>query len=91
MISDEKIFHIVHLILDGLEKENMVSFLNKEEATRETKKICLKFISKINRVTEVVEAKIMSQKNPPPRYSQQWEILFNKYFEEEITKLGGGG
>lgn len=91
MISDEKMVHIVHLMLDGIEKEGIVSFLNKEEATRETKKVCLKFISKLNRLTEVVEAKILSQKNPPPRYSQQWENLFSKYLDEEIVKLGGGG
>jgi len=67
MISDEKIIHIVHLMLDGLEKNGMVSFANKDEATREAKRICLRFVSHMNSAGDVARHRIDSQKKCPSR------------------------
>ena len=66
MISEEKIIHIIHLILDGLETNAMVEYPNKDEATREAKRVCLRFISHMNAAGEVARRRILSQKNPPP-------------------------
>ncbi|NDD04547.1 MAG: DUF507 domain-containing protein, partial [Proteobacteria bacterium] len=34
MISEEKMIHIVHLMLDGIWKQDLVDYPNEEEALR---------------------------------------------------------
>lgn len=89
MLSEEKVSHLTHLMLDGVWKADMVDFPNEEQAMREAKKILLTFISRLTDVSELATKKIQSQKNPPPKNSPQWEVLYNKYYEEELRKHGG--
>jgi uncharacterized protein len=81
--------HVVHLMLDGLEKNGMVSYPNKDETVREAKKICLLQLKQMSTVAETARNRILSQKNPPPEKSPQWETLYQKYYEEEMRKKGG--
>lgn len=89
MISEEKMTHIVHLMLDGLEKRELVSFTKKDEAVREAKKVCFAYLGRLAQVDERVRQRIQSQKNAPVEHSRQWDTLYEKYFEEEVRKLGG--
>lgn len=89
MISEEKMIHVVHLMLDGLEKQGLVSYSNKDETVREAKKIALLFIGQMNMGAELARQRILSQKKPPPEGSPQWETLYAKYYEEELKKKGG--
>ena len=88
MISEEKMTHIIHLILDGIESGGHVKFTEKEKALHEAKKIGFKFVSSIAKAEETARQRISSQKNPPPEQSSQWEILYRKYYEEEMSKIG---
>jgi hypothetical protein len=89
MISEEKMIHVVHLILDGLEKGGLVSYTNKDETVREAKKICLLHLKQMSNVADIARARILSQKNPPLEKTSQWENLYAKYYEEEMRKKGG--
>jgi len=89
MISDEKVIHILHLVLDGLEKDGLVKFSSKEEAIHEAKTVTLKYITNINSAGDAARKRITSQKNPPPEFSPQWDTLYRKYYEEELRKRGG--
>lgn len=89
MLSEDKMIHIVHLVLDGLAREGLAEIPNKEEATREAKKIMFKLVTQIGAVGELARNRIRSQKNPPPEHSPQWDNLYNKYYEEEMRKKGG--
>lgn len=89
MISEEKMIHIIHLMLDGVKKAGLVEFPRQEEAVREGKKACLLYIKHVNDAGDVARARILSQKNPPMEGSPQWENLYQKYLEEEVQKRGG--
>lgn len=89
MISDEKMSHVVHLILDALEKAGLAKFARKDEAIREARKVGNKFLSGLAEVDGIARSRIASQKNAPPEYSSQWQILYQKYYEEEMRKRGG--
>jgi hypothetical protein len=89
MISEEKLIHIVHVILDGLEREKLVTYPDKVAAVRELKRVGLQWLSQLNAVADVAAARIRSQKNAPVENSPQWDTLFAKYCEEEMTKRGG--
>lgn len=89
MISEEKMTHILHLMLKGLKTEGFVSFPNEDTAIREGRLVCNKFISQMAGVAELARKRILSMKNPPIEHSAQWETLYQKYYEEEMGKLGG--
>ena len=89
MISDEKMIHIVHLMLEGTEKAKLVTYpKGRDEAIREAKKVCLLFLGHMNAVADLARQRISTQKNPPMEGSSQWETLYQKYYEEELRKRG---
>lgn len=89
MISEEKMIHIVHLLLDGLEKSALVTYPDKVQAMREAKRVALSYQSAMEACGETARKRISSQKNPPPENSRQWDTLYAKYLEEELQKKGG--
>jgi hypothetical protein len=91
MFSDEKISHLLHLILNGLQREGYVDFPDKDRATREGRRAFGDYFKKFDMASQAAKQRIFSQKNPPPEHSPQWETLYHKYYEEEIKRRGGGG
>ncbi len=89
MISEEKLIHIIHLMLDGLEKEKLVTYPDKVAAVRELKRVGLQWLSNLNAVSDVAAQRIRTQRNAPLENSPQWDVLFAKYCEEEMAKRGG--
>ena len=89
MISEEKMVHICHLMIDGIWKADMVDYPDEDEALREAKKVCLSYITQMNSIGENVRQRIRAQKNPPQENSSQWEVLYQKYYQEEANKKGG--
>jgi len=89
MISEEKMVHIVHLMLDGIKKAGLVELPKEEEAIREARRTCLLFLNHLNSVADLARQRILSQKNPPQEHTSQWDNLYQKYLEEEWRKKGG--
>ena len=89
MISEEKMIHIVHRIIDGLYGADLVDYPDDDGALREAKKVCVSYIAHLNTAGDVVRKRILSQRNAPLENSRQWDILFQKYLEEEAKKHGG--
>ncbi|MBY0371599.1 DUF507 family protein [bacterium] len=89
MVSEEKMIHIVHLLIDGLEKAGIVSYPDKPGAMKEAKRAALGYLSNMEACSEIARKRISSQKSPPPENSRQWDTLYAKYYEEELQKKGG--
>lgn len=89
MLTEEKMSHVLHLMLDGIEKAGLATFTDKERAIREARKASYQYISQVNAVAEVARNRILAMKNPPPEFSSQWDVLYRKYYEEEMRKKGG--
>ncbi len=89
MISEEKMIHIVHLLIDGLDKVDYVRFTDKTAAMREAKRTALGYQKSMEHCADVARARILSQKNHPQENSRQWDTLYEKYYEEELAKKGG--
>lgn len=89
MINEEKMTHILNLMVEALAKQGYVEFPDRGRALLEGKKICLLFVKDLQSVGDTALKKVRSQKNAPPEGSPQWETLYNKYFEEEMRKKGG--
>jgi hypothetical protein len=90
VISDEKMSHVIHLMLDGLEKAGLARFPKKDEALREAKKVGNRYLVHLGEAEEAARKRISSMKNAPPEFSPQYQNLYQKFHEEELKKRGGG-
>lgn len=89
VLSEEKMIHIVHLIIDGLYKVDYVDYTDDDAALKEAKRVCVGWVTLMNTAGDAVRARIRSQRNAPLEHSPQWDNLYGKYMEEELKKRGG--
>ncbi|MFQ5851516.1 MAG: DUF507 family protein [Candidatus Binatia bacterium] len=86
-LSESRISHLAHLIMDSLRREDLADFPSDPRALRETKEVLREFFSLEERLDQFVRQKIQSHSRPIPHGSREWEILYRKYLEEELKKL----
>ena len=88
-LSREKINFLSKQILDQLFENDQVEFFDEPNEIR------LSIVKSIEEEIELYSLidkkaieKIQSQKKAIEEGSREWEILYRKYYNEEITKLG---
>ncbi|HEU4343383.1 MAG TPA: DUF507 family protein [Candidatus Binatia bacterium] len=85
-LSENRISHLAHLIIDALWKGDLADFPNQGRALAETKHVLHDFFKAADPVDEIVRRKIASLSRHVPQGSREWDILYRKYFEEETRK-----
>jgi hypothetical protein len=85
-LSESRISHLAHLVMDGLRKDNLADFPNEGRSLSETKQVLRDFFQGEDRIDEIVRQKISSLSRHVPAGSREWDILYRKYFEEETRK-----
>ena len=85
-LSESRISHLAHLVLDGLRKDKLAEFPNEGRSLAETKQVLRDFFQLEDRIDEIVRQKIASLSRQVPQGSREWDILYRKYFEEESRK-----
>ena len=85
-LSNNRISHLAHLIINGLRNGNLVDFANEGRVLAETKQVLHDFFKREDHIDELVRQKIMSLSRHVPPGSREWDVLYRKYFEEEIRK-----
>ena len=87
-LSHEKIVHISHLLLDELLEDDRVDYHGEESEVRQRIVALLKAeMEKEDALEEAIRRKIESQKRPVPEGSPEWELLYRKYYDEELAKV----
>jgi hypothetical protein len=88
-LSREKINYLSRQVLTVLEKDDQVDFLDDPN---EVRLIIVKSIEEEMRLYEAIDRKaiekIQSQKKAIEEGSREWEILYRKYYNDELAKLG---
>ena len=87
IFSEERIYHIAHILTDCIWKDDLVDYKNEDKAVREARKVLIDYFSKDERVDEMVRKRITSLKKGVYEGSREWDILYSKYYEEEMKKL----
>lgn len=85
-LSEDRISHLAHLILDGLRKDELADFPSEGRALAATKRVLRDFFGPEERLDEAVRKKIQSLSRHVPPGSREWEVLYRKYLEEERKK-----
>jgi len=80
--------HLSHLFVNALEDDDGVEFLRDANDIRlKVLQILESELLKEDEVEENIRRKIASQKREIPEGSPEWDLLFRKYYEEEIKKV----
>ena len=85
-LSESRISHLAHLVLDGLRKASLGEFPNDGRALTETKRVLQDYFHREDHVDDIVRRKIQSLSRHVPPGSREWDVLYRKYFEEERRK-----
>ena len=86
ILSDDRVYYLTNLILSVLKEKGVV--LLKDDASLK-KEIRLKFfdyLKKEDLVDDKVRKKITSLSRGVHEGSREWEVLYRKYYEEELKK-----
>ncbi len=87
-LSHEKIVHLSHLMMEALVNDDRVDYRGEENEVRLRIVALLKAqLERDSAVDEAIRHKIESQKRSIPEGSPEWDLLYRKYYEEELSKV----
>jgi hypothetical protein len=87
-LSRERCIHLSHMAINAFEDDDRIDFRNHTNEIRlKMLQILEQEMAREEEVEELVRRKITSQKRDIPVGSSEWEVLFRKYYEEEVNKI----
>ena len=88
-ISRDKLNKLAHVVADTLAETDECEFLEDRNTIRqEARKVLEHLLLEETRIDQAARHKIESQRRIIPEGSQEWDILYRKYYNEEVRKLG---
>jgi hypothetical protein len=88
-ISRDKLNKMAHMVADALAETDECEFLEDRNTIRQAARNALeKLLVEEMKVDQAARAKIASQRKIILEGSQEWDILYRKYYNEEVKRLG---
>ena len=88
-VSRDKINKVAHVVTDALAEMDDVDFVEDRNTIRlEVRKILEELLNQEEKIDQAARHKIENQKRTILEGSQEWDILYRKYYNEEVKKLG---
>jgi hypothetical protein len=88
-VNRDKANKVAHVVTDALAEMSEVDFLEDRNTIRlEVRKLLEELLNQEARIDQAARLKIESQKRTILEGSQEWDILYRKYYQEEVKKLG---
>lgn len=85
-LTESRISHLAHLIVDGIWKADLADFPNEGRALAETKRALQEFFGGTDPLDDIVREKIQSLSRRVTPGSAEWDVLYRKYRDEELRK-----
>ena len=88
-VSRDKVNKVAHLVTDALAEMDDLDFIEDRNTIRlEVRKILEEVLNQEEKIDQAARHKIENQKRTILEGSQEWDILYRKYYNEEVKKLG---
>ena len=88
-VSRDKVNKLAHTVADTLAEIPECDFLEDRNTIRqEARKALDKLLTEETKLDAAARLKIASQRKIILEGSQEWEILYRKYYNDEVKKLG---
>lgn len=87
MLSEDKVSHLSHVILDAIKKYRGVKVSRAEEQVlKEVKRVLATELTQELEIDRKVRGKLASYARTIVEGSAEWDVLYRKTFEEETRK-----
>jgi hypothetical protein len=88
-VSRDKVNKVAHVVTDALAEMNELDFIEDRNSIRlEVRRLMEELLNQEAKIDAAARQKIESQKRTILEGSQEWDILYRKYYNEEVKKLG---
>jgi hypothetical protein len=88
-VNRDKVNKVAHVVTDALAEMNEVDFLEDRNTIRlEVRRLIEELLNQEAKIDAAARQKIETQKRTILEGSQEWDILYRKYYNEEVKKLG---
>jgi uncharacterized protein len=88
-LSRDKINKLAHTIADALADLDQVDFVEDRNSIRvEARRILEELFAEEAKLDQAARQKIENQRRTIIEGTQEWDILYRKYYNEEVKKLG---
>jgi uncharacterized protein len=88
-ISRDKLNKLAHTVADTLAEIDEVGFLEDRNTIRQEARKALEILlNEEAKIDNSARLKIANQRKIILEGSQEWDILYRKYYNEEVRKLG---
>ena len=88
-VNRDKLNKLAHTVADTLADIDQVGFLEDRNTIRqEARKALETLLTDEARIDQAARLKIANQRKIIMEGSQEWEILYRKYYNAEVRKLG---
>lgn len=88
-LSRDKVNRLAHSVADALATLDEVEFIEDPNSIRmEARRILEELLAAEEKIDQAARAKIEGQRRTITEGTQEWDILYRKYYNEEVKKLG---
>jgi hypothetical protein len=87
-LSEDRVGHLARLSVDQIWQDDLVDYTNEEQALRSAKKGLQEHVELMAEIDNHARAKVASLKRGVMEGSPEWDVMYSKYFEEEMKRRG---
>jgi len=88
-LSRDKVNKLAHTVADALASLEQVEFIEDRNTIRmEARRILEELLNEEAKLDQAARQKIETQRRTITEGTQEWDILYRKYYNEEVKKLG---
>ena len=88
-LSRDKVNKLAHTVADALAELEEVEFLEDRNSIRmEARRLLEELLKEEQKIDLAARQKIETQRRTILEGTQEWDILYRKYYNEEVKKLG---
>jgi hypothetical protein len=88
-LSRDKVNKLAHSVMDALTALDSVEFIEDPNTIRmEARRVLEELLAAEEKIDLAARQKIESQRRTITEGTQEWDILYRKYYNEEVKKLG---
>ena len=85
-ISEDRVSHLAHRIIDTLWKHDLADLPDERRSLQCVKDAVARYFEVGDEIDSVVRAKLASYRPPKAPGSREYDILFQKFYQEELAK-----
>ncbi len=88
-LSRDKVNKLAHSVMDALTALDSVEFIEDPNTIRmEARRVLEELLNAEEKIDLAARQKIETQRRTITEGTQEWDILYRKYYNEEVKKLG---